>query len=87
MANYNFTTTSAQENVLTAIRDNVNTERVALGLSPFVDNNAMVLARLVEMVQSWKRHLEALDLVRVQEAYHNASNTTQNQVKTTLGIT
>lgn len=86
MANYSFNTTAAQENILTAIRDNVNIERVAAELPPFADNNAMVLARMVEMVQSWKRHLEALDLVRVQEAYHAASNATQNQVRTTLGV-
>lgn len=86
MANYNFSTTVAQENILTAIRDNVNIERVASGQSPFSDNTAMITARLVEMVQSWKRHLESLDLVRVQEAYHAASRTTQDQVKTTLGV-
>lgn len=82
---YTFTTTAAQDTVLTRVLAKVNSDRALQGQTPYADVQAMLRGFLVDWAQGWLAQQRAEDVSSACDKYATLSAAAQTNIRTALG--
>lgn len=80
-------TTARQDTKLAKYLSLVNAERVRSGLTPYANISDLLEEFIIDNARSMVQRPDIEDAEKVRDAYLNATDNVQNQVKTLLGIT
>jgi hypothetical protein len=82
----NIPTTATQDARLANMLSQVNAQRTANGQTTYADMNALCTQIIIDQITDWVQSQNAMIASTVANAYSNATQTQQNQVKTILGL-